>query len=128
MKNKLRIVNAPKIATIPLESFTQARIAKEFKKFGWVVVRNRATNIAGWPDLTAYRNGKTVFIEVKRTPEDECTPVQLLVHEQLNMRTPYSAIIIKYPNGATQEVRPNMQYFAGNWDDLAKAVAEIIFP
>lgn len=83
-KNKLRIDdNAKKITTVPLESVTQSRIMKRFKDFGWYVVRNRATNIAGFPDLTAYRNGRTVFIEVKRTPDDVCTPVQLHVHEQL---------------------------------------------
>jgi hypothetical protein len=39
------------------------------------------------------------------------------------MRTPYTTMIIKYPNGATQHVRPNMQHFQGNWEQLAICIA-----
>lgn len=80
---KLRLVNAPKIAAVPLESVTQSRIMKKLKSLGYLVVRNRSTNIAGWPDLTVYHKRQTFFVEVKRTPEDECTPIQLAVHAQL---------------------------------------------
>lgn len=84
MKNKLRIDNnAKKTKTIPTETVTQAKIVKLLKSLGWIVVRNRGVDIAGWPDLTAYRNGVTRFIEVKRTPEDKPSPIQEHVHEQL---------------------------------------------
>ena len=34
----------------------------------------------------------------------------------------FTTLVIKYPNGTTQHVRPNMQLFNGNWDALAEAV------
>lgn len=84
MKNKLRIDdNAKKITTVPLETVTQAKIVKKLKALGFIVVRNRGVDVAGWPDLTAYKNGVTWFIEVKRTPDDKPTPIQLHVHERL---------------------------------------------
>jgi hypothetical protein len=35
----------------------------------------------------------------------------------------HTTMIIKYPNGTTQTVKPNMQFFQGDWPTLAKAIA-----
>lgn len=32
-------------------------------------------------------------------------------------------MIIRYPNGAKQVVKPNLQYFQGDWNGLAKQIA-----
>jgi hypothetical protein len=39
------------------------------------------------------------------------------------MKAFFTTMVIKYPNGATQVVRPNMEYFKGDWDGLAKSIA-----
>lgn len=39
------------------------------------------------------------------------------------MKTPYSTMIIRYPNGVKQTVRPNMEFFQGDWATLAKHIA-----
>jgi hypothetical protein len=39
------------------------------------------------------------------------------------MRTPYTQMIITYPNGAKQTVRPKMEFFQGDWNSLAKHIA-----
>ena len=39
-----------------------------------------------------------------------------------------SHLVIKYPNGATQTVKPNMAYFKGDWSGLAQAVGGQYFP
>jgi hypothetical protein len=38
----------------------------------------------------------------------------------------YSQIVIKYPNGARQVVKPGPQ-FQGDWDTLAKSIAGLWF-
>ena len=39
------------------------------------------------------------------------------------MRTPYTVMVIKYPNGAKQTVKPDPKFFQGDWDTLAKHIA-----
>jgi len=39
-----------------------------------------------------------------------------------------TSVIIKYPNGATQIIRPNMAIFNGDWQALAQAVANDYLP
>lgn len=48
------------------ESKIQSDIIKALEKSGWLVVKIIQTNQNGWPDLMALRQGKAVFIEVKR--------------------------------------------------------------
>ena len=33
-----------------------------------------------------------------------------------------SQLVIKYPNGSTQVVKPNLSYFKGDWAGLASAI------
>jgi hypothetical protein len=44
------------------------------------------------------------------------------------MKTPYTTLIIKYPSGAQQIVKPNLQFFQGDWTKLAQSIAGRYFP
>ncbi len=57
-----------------LESKIQSRIIERLKKEGWMVVKIGLTNLPGFPDLMALRNGEVRFIEVKRPG---CVPREL---------------------------------------------------
>lgn len=57
-----------------LESKIQSRIIERLKKEGWLVVKIGLTNLPGFPDLIALRNGEVRFIEVKRPG---CKPREL---------------------------------------------------
>jgi len=48
-----------------LESKIQSQIIKEAKKMGYIAFKTIKCNISGWPDITLYKNGKSIFIEVK---------------------------------------------------------------
>lgn len=49
-----------------LESSIQKQIRKSLEKEGWIVIRPITLSENGFPDLFCFRNGRTVFIEVKR--------------------------------------------------------------
>lgn len=66
----------------PLESAIQADITKKLRSFGYIIIRLRSVDKAGWPDIMALKNGKTTFVEVKR-PGKQPTPLQLQKHKQL---------------------------------------------
>ena len=48
------------------ESSVQTSIIKYLKSEGWFVTKLVSTSTSGIPDLLAIRNGRTIFIEVKR--------------------------------------------------------------
>ena len=48
-----------------LESNIQAKIIKEAKKQGFIVLKSIKCNISGMSDITLFKQGKTIFIEVK---------------------------------------------------------------
>ena len=49
-----------------LESSIQARIIKRYTDEGWLVVKMGLCNINGIPDLLCLKDGKALFVEVKR--------------------------------------------------------------
>lgn len=53
----------------PLESVVQSRIVKRYEAQGWFVVKLVLTSKPGIPDLLCLKDGKAVFIEVKRPGE-----------------------------------------------------------
>jgi Holliday junction resolvase len=65
------------------ESFIQRQIIVKLESWGWMVVKLIQTNTNGIPDLMAIRNGKTVFIEVKRDGEQPA-PLQKHRLNQIN--------------------------------------------
>lgn len=48
-----------------LESKIQAKVIAEAKKQGFLVLKTIKCNITGYPDITLFKDGKTLFIEVK---------------------------------------------------------------
>lgn len=49
-----------------LESQLQSKMIKLAEASGWYVLKLLSTNKPGIPDLYMYRDGRTVFVEVKR--------------------------------------------------------------
>lgn len=50
-----------------LETPFQKKVTAALKKAGWEIIRLRATDRAGWPDLLALKGlGKMLWLEVKR--------------------------------------------------------------
>jgi len=58
-----------------LESTIQARIIKRYEGMGWFVVKLNLTSTPGIPDLLCLRQGRAMFIEVKR-PKQKPRPLQ----------------------------------------------------
>ena len=48
-----------------LESDIQKKIINYLKNEGYLVVKTIVLNVAGYPDIFAFKNGKTLFVEVK---------------------------------------------------------------
>ena len=65
-----------------LESAIQSKVIKELEANGWYVVKLMQTNKNGIPDLIAHREGRTVYMEIKR-PNLRPTPLQDLRHLEI---------------------------------------------
>jgi Holliday junction resolvase len=59
-----------------LESKIQAKIIKRFTDAGYLVIKLIKTSKNGIPDLMALKDGKTIFIEVKRPLLGKLSKVQ----------------------------------------------------
>lgn len=59
-----------------LESKIQAKIIKRFTDAGYLVIKLIKTSKNGIPDLMALKDGKTLFIEVKRPLLGKLSKVQ----------------------------------------------------
>lgn len=68
-----------------LESRIQARIIKRYTDEGWLVVKMGLCNMNGIPDLLCLKDGKSLFIEVKR-PGKKPRPIQEYRIKQLRER------------------------------------------
>ncbi len=47
------------------EQDTQRKIIKFLEKENWIVIKTIVLSKSGIPDIIAFKNGKTIFIEVK---------------------------------------------------------------
>jgi Holliday junction resolvase len=47
------------------ESILQSKIIKALEADGWIVVKTITLSKSGFPDIFAFRNKETIFIEVK---------------------------------------------------------------
>jgi len=65
-----------------LESVIQSKIITYAKKNGFTVLKVVKCNITGYPDITLFRNGKTIFVEVK-TETGKQSEIQKYVQKQL---------------------------------------------
>ena len=68
------------------EAALQAKIRSQLMKSGWLVNKLIQTSLNGTPDLIAHKEGRTIYIEVKRKggklrPLQEYRAKQLKEHE-----------------------------------------------
>jgi len=68
-----------------LESSIQSKIIKWLKSDGYFVTKLMGTSTNGIPDVLAIKNGKTIFVEVKR-PGRKAEPLQDYRMKELNMK------------------------------------------
>jgi Holliday junction resolvase len=68
-----------------LESKIQAKIINQLKKNGWLVLKIIKCNINGMSDLIVFKNGKTVFIEVKNESGKQ-SEIQKYVQKQVELQ------------------------------------------
>ena len=68
-----------------LESSIQSKIIKWLKSDGYFVTKLMGTSTNGIPDVLAIKNGKTIFVEVKR-PGRKAEPLQEYRMKELNMK------------------------------------------
>jgi Holliday junction resolvase len=64
------------------EAEIQKRIIERYQAAGYIVVKLMLTNCNGIPDLMLLRDGRTIFVEVKR-PGEVPRPLQQYRIEQL---------------------------------------------
>jgi Holliday junction resolvase len=65
-----------------MESKLQRKIIQDLELDGWEVNKVMKSNKAGWPDLEAFRNKITIFIETKSRGK-KAKPIQEYVHRRL---------------------------------------------
>jgi Holliday junction resolvase len=68
-----------------LESKIQAKIINQLKKNGWLVIKIIKCNINGMSDLICFKNGITVFIEVKNESGKQ-SEIQKYVQKQIELQ------------------------------------------
>jgi Holliday junction resolvase-like predicted endonuclease len=68
-----------------LESKVQSKIINQLKKNGWLVLKIIKCNINGMSDLIVFKNGKTVFIEVKNESGKQ-SEIQKYVQKQIELQ------------------------------------------
>ena len=66
-----------------LESTIQTKIIKWLKSEGYFVTKLMGTSTNGIPDVLAIKDGRTLFVEVKR-PGREADPIQAYRIKELN--------------------------------------------
>lgn len=64
------------------ESKLQSKIIEDLELHGWEVLKMMKGNRAGWPDIFAFRDKVTIFIEAKSEGE-EAKDLQKYVHRRL---------------------------------------------
>ena len=64
------------------ESKLQSKIIDDLELLGWEVHKVMKSNKSGWPDVEAFKNRITIFIETKTTGK-EARPLQTYRHGKL---------------------------------------------
>lgn len=81
---------------------TEQQIQSKIKKYaelnGWIAIKTIKLSEAGYPDLFLFKDGKTIFIEVKKE-NGVTSPLQILRHKQLRLQ------------GFQCEIVSNLDYF-----------------
>ena len=68
-----------------LESVIQSKIINEAKKNGYLVLKVVKCNMNGYPDITLFKDNKTIFIEVKNEKGIQ-SEIQKYVQKQLESK------------------------------------------
>lgn len=66
-----------------LEAKEQTKIKKHLEREGWIVVKTVQLSESGYPDLFAFKDGITLFIEVKREKGGRLSEIQKYRIEKL---------------------------------------------
>lgn len=75
----------------------QTKIINQYKKDGWIVINTIKLSDAGYPDLFLFRNGITIFIEVKEK-NDTLKPLQKFRIDEL-IKQGFNAFCIQDTKG-----------------------------
>jgi hypothetical protein len=67
------------------EQQLQSKIKKYAELNGWIAIKTIKLSEAGYPDLFLFKDGKTIFVEVKK-PNGITSPLQILRHKQLRLQ------------------------------------------
>jgi Holliday junction resolvase len=67
---------------VAAEAKLQSKIITDLKSEGWLVNKIMLCSNQGWPDVEAYKQKRTIFIEVKSEGK-KAAPLQQYRHKQL---------------------------------------------
>jgi Holliday junction resolvase len=87
------------INLVAMESQIQRKIKLKLEKAGWLVVKVIQCSAPGFPDLVALKQGKAIFLEIKR-PGEKPRPLQEYRHEQLRKQN-FEVIVATHQNEIT---------------------------
>lgn len=89
---------------------TEQQIQTKIKKYaegkGWIVIKTIKLSEAGYPDLFMFKNGKTLFVEVKKAG-GVVSPLQELRQRQLRQQGFICEIIDNLENFKDEIERQN---------------------
>jgi len=68
-----------------LESVIQSKIINEAKKNGYLVLKVVKCNMNGYPDITLFKDNKTIFVEVKNEKGIQ-SEIQKYIQKQLESK------------------------------------------
>lgn len=92
---------------------TEQQIQSKIKKYaegkGWIVIKTIKLSEAGYPDLFMFKNGKTLFIEVKKAG-GIISPLQELRQKQLRQQ------------GFTCEIVDNLEAFKNEIERQSRTI------
>jgi hypothetical protein len=77
-----------------LEKEIQSKVIKELERYGWYCIKIIQTNKNGIPDLVCHKQGRTMYIELKR-PGLKPTPLQDVRHKELR-RAGMNVHVVRY--------------------------------
>ena len=75
----------------------QTKIKNEYESKGWIVINTIKLSAAGYPDLFLFRNGVTIFIEIKEKT-DTLKPLQKYRIDEL-IKQGFKAFCLKDTKG-----------------------------
>lgn len=79
------------------EQQLQSKIIKHLQSDGWMTIKTISLSTNGWPDVIGFKQGKTIFIEVKNPNRtNHATALQKHRIEQLQLQCFRAEIIYNF--------------------------------